>query len=79
MKATGQPQPLAVFEREFAIGVVVSIPATAAPGELVLPADIAEDDFIEFSTVGAYGAATATRFNGYGTSAMAIVEDVFSG
>ena len=45
----------------------------------MLPADSAEDDFIEFSTVGAYGAATATRFNGYGTSAMAIVEDVFSG
>jgi ornithine decarboxylase len=54
-------------------------PLDRIPGELVLPADIAEDDVIEFSTVGAYGAATATRFNGYGTSAMAIVEDVFSG
>jgi len=54
-------------------------PLDRIPGELVLPADIAEDDIIEFSTVGAYGAATATRFNGYGTSAMAIVEDVFSG
>jgi ornithine decarboxylase len=54
-------------------------PIDRIPGELILPADIAEDDFVEFSTVGAYGAATATRFNGYGTTAMAIVQDVFSG
>ena len=60
------------------IAAGVSIHASAG-GWLVLPADIAEDDIIEFSTVGAYGAATATRFKGYGTSAMAIVEDVFSG
>src|SRR6478736_1809422 len=34
----GQSQPLAVFEREFAIGVVVSVPASAPPGEIVVPA-----------------------------------------
>ena len=34
----GQAQPLAVFEREFAIGVVVTVPADAAPGEVVIPA-----------------------------------------
>jgi ornithine decarboxylase len=52
-------------------------PLDRIPGELTLPADIAEDDFIEFSTVGAYGAATATRFNGYGSAGMVIVEDGF--
>jgi ornithine decarboxylase len=54
-------------------------PLDRIPGDLLLPADIAEDDFIEFSTVGAYGSATATRFNGYGSSGMAIVENVFEG
>jgi ornithine decarboxylase len=54
-------------------------PLDRIPGELELPADITEDDFIEFSTVGAYCAATATRFNGYGSSATAIVENVFNG
>ena len=34
----GQAQPLAVFEREFAIGVVVTVPANAAPGDVVIPA-----------------------------------------
>ena len=34
----GQAQPLAVFEREFAVGVVVSVPASAAPGDIVVPA-----------------------------------------
>ena len=34
----GQAQPLAVFEREFAIGVVVSVPANAPPGDVVVPA-----------------------------------------
>jgi ornithine decarboxylase len=54
-------------------------PLDRIPGELVLPADIAEDDFIEFSSVGAYGAATTTRFNGYGSTAMAIVVENFIG
>ncbi len=53
-------------------------PLDRFPGELELPADITEDDFIEFSTVGAYCAATATRFNGYGSSGMAMVESAFS-
>ena len=34
----GQAQPLAVFEREFAIGVAISVPATAPPGDVVVPA-----------------------------------------
>ena len=40
-------------------------PMDRLPAPLMLPAGIAEDDFIEFGAMGAYGAATATRFNGY--------------
>ena len=34
----GQAQPLAVFEREFAIGLALSVPANAPPGDVVVPA-----------------------------------------
>jgi thiol:disulfide interchange protein len=34
----GQSQPLAVFEREFSIGVTVTIPKTATPGDIAIPA-----------------------------------------
>jgi ornithine decarboxylase len=37
------------------------------PGRPTLPADVAENDYLEFLSLGAYGAATATHFNGYGT------------
>lgn len=40
-------------------------PLDRLPGSFELPADIREDDYIEFGSVGAYGRATATRFNGY--------------
>ena len=38
LEQVGQKQPLAVFEREFSIGVVARVAANAAPGEIVLPA-----------------------------------------
>lgn len=41
------------------------------PGELPLPGDLAEGDFIVFHGMGAYSSATNTRFNGFG--AMEIV------
>ncbi len=41
-------------------------PLDVLPHRLDLPADLREDDFIEFGMVGAYGLATSTRFNGYG-------------
>ena len=34
-----------------------------------------EGDYIEFGQTGAYGAALATRFNGFGEYVEAIVED----
>lgn len=40
-------------------------PLDRLPLPLELPVDIAEDDYVEFGSLGAYGAATATRFNGY--------------
>ena len=36
------------------------------PGELMLPADLAEGDFLVFQGMGAYSSATNTRFNGFG-------------
>lgn len=36
------------------------------PGELALPSDIAEGDYVIFHGAGAYSSATNTRFNGFG-------------
>ncbi len=38
----------------------------AAAGPFMLPADIGEGDLIEIGSLGAYGAAMGTRFNGFG-------------
>jgi ornithine decarboxylase len=38
----------------------------AAAGPFMLPADIQEGDLIEIGSLGAYGAAMSTRFNGFG-------------
>jgi thiol:disulfide interchange protein DsbD len=40
LEQVGQKQPLAVFEREFAIGAVIHVAADVAPGEVVLPASL---------------------------------------
>ena len=45
------------------------------PGPYYLPADIDEGDYIEIGMLGAYGVAMATRFNGYGDSEIAEVQD----
>ena len=42
-------------------------------GPFLLPEDTQEGDWIEVSTLGAYGAAMQTRFNGFHTSAVATV------
>jgi len=49
-------------------------PLDRLPSQIMLPQDIAEDDYIEFKHLGAYGSATATSFNGYGQSAMIQVD-----
>lgn len=43
------------------------------PGELMLPGDIAEDDYVLFHGLGAYSIATNTRFNGFGDVAVETV------
>jgi ornithine decarboxylase len=53
-------------------------PLDVLPEKLELPKDIEEGDFIEFGTLGAYGCATMTRFNGYGGHAMVRVRDVLN-
>ncbi len=51
-------------------------PLDTLPVPLQLPRDIRESDFIEFGTIGAYGTATSTRFNGYGQFETAFVSSV---
>jgi ornithine decarboxylase len=43
------------------------------PGELALPGDIAEGDYVLFDGLGAYSTATNTRFNGFGELAIETV------
>jgi ornithine decarboxylase len=43
------------------------------PGEIPLPADIAEGDFVVFHGMGAYSTVTNTRFNGFGELGLATV------
>lgn len=40
------------------------------PGDLPLPGDMEEGDFVVFQGAGAYSVATATRFNGFGDLAV---------
>ena len=43
------------------------------PDPVLLPADLAEEDYLIFAGMGAYSNAIATRFNGYGPGAMVTV------
>jgi ornithine decarboxylase len=52
-------------------------PIDRLPMDLELPVDIAEDDYIEFDSLGAYGAATATCFNGYQSRETILVRRIF--
>jgi ornithine decarboxylase len=45
------------------------------PGPFWLPEDVREGDYIEIGMLGAYGVAMSTRFNGFGDTDTAIVED----
>jgi ornithine decarboxylase len=53
-------------------------PLDKLPVKFELPIDIREGDFVEFGSIGAYGAATSTRFNGYGGAPTYFVKDVLS-
>ena len=43
------------------------------PGELMLPSDLAEGDYVVFHGMGAYSTVTNTRFNGFGELGLATV------
>jgi ornithine decarboxylase len=45
------------------------------PGPFWLPEDVNEGDYVEIGMLGAYGIAMNTRFNGYGDTLVAAVED----
>lgn len=62
--------------RDFTIYGPTCDPLDRLPVAFSLPADIREGDFIEFGAIGAYGAATATRFNGYEPALVEMVDDV---
>lgn len=51
-------------------------PTDVLPHRLDLYDGIKEGDFIEFGTLGAYGIATSTRFNGYGQHSIVTVDNV---
>lgn len=53
-------------------------PLDVLPSPLDLPADLRDGDFIEFGTLGAYGIATSTLFNGYGNHAIVPVGTVYN-
>ena len=54
-------------------------PLDVLPTKLDLPFVLKDEDYVEFGTLGAYGIATATMFNGYGDHAVVPVGDVFNG
>jgi len=67
IRATRSGKPLNGAEQEYTIYGPTCDPLDVLPGRIRLPANIEEGDFLEFVSVGAYGAATSTSFNGYGT------------
>jgi ornithine decarboxylase len=42
---------------------------------LLLPADVAEGDWIEINMMGAYSTATQTPFNGFSEHGVAVIEE----
>ena len=54
-------------------------PLDVLPTTLDLPVVLKDEDYIEFGTLGAYGIATSTLFNGYGNHAVVPAGDVYNG
>ena len=53
-------------------------PLDVLPHRLDILAELREDDYIEFGSLGAYGLATMTNFNGYGGNAIINVDQAFA-
>ena len=54
-------------------------PLDRLPGQYHMPTDIAEGDYLEFASMGAYSISTSTRFNGYGDVRILPVLELFRG
>lgn len=70
-EAGGAQRPLAPFR--FYGPTCDSIDAMTGP--FILPADVGEGDYIEIGMTGAYGAALASGFNGFGVYEEALLSD----
>ena len=53
-------------------------PLDVLPHRLDILATLQEDDYIEFGSLGAYGLATMTNFNGYGSNAIISVDHAYA-
>jgi ornithine decarboxylase len=53
-------------------------PLDVLPHRLDILATLKEDDYIEFGSLGAYGLATMTNFNGYGSNAIISVDHAYA-
>lgn len=62
-------------ERGFSLFGPTCDSADAMPGPFVLPADVAEGDWIEVGQLGAYGGCFRTAFNGFDRARMVEVRD----
>ncbi len=66
-------------QRAFTVFGPTCDPLDVLPVALSLPSDIRESDVIEFAGIGAYGMATATSFNGYGSVSQVTVKNAYTG
>ncbi len=69
----------ATDQRAFTVFGPTCDPLDVLPVRLKLPSDIRESDIIEFAGIGAYGTATATSFNGYGSVSQVTVKNAYAG
>lgn len=78
VRAFRGPEPLGGPLEEFTVFGPTCDSTDCLPLRQTLPAGIAEGDWIEFALMGAYGSATATRFNGFSSEQYVEVEKVFT-
>ena len=78
VRAIRDGQTLGGPTRAFTLYGPTCDPLDTLPVKFGLPADLRENDYIEFGSVGAYGAATSTRFNGYGAALRYRVSNVLT-
>ena len=78
-RSIGGRQPVAGEPVSFTVYGPTCDPLDKLPNPILLPAGIAEGDYIEFGPLGAYGTATSTRFNGYPPAEIIEVEQVLQG